>query len=157
MMIFRVSGIHDFAEKRVFQIHVFSLSGVRVGGEPRHEPLHADAQGRFGISITPLDKRRADDRQARGGGSPIGKLGPAQLAHHAQAEDKREHGKRQTEAQDHAPQRRHAFVGELVMTLPNPKMTVCTTTQITNGLLLLSSANPVATSPPLSEQARKAR
>ena len=61
-MIFRVSGIHDFAEKRVFQIHVFSLLGVRVGGELRHEPLHAGAQGRFGVSITSLDKRRTDDR-----------------------------------------------------------------------------------------------
>ena len=79
----------------------------------RHEPLHADARGRFGVSVTPLNKRRTDDRQERGGGSPIGKLGPAQLAYHARAEDKRERGERQTEAQDHAPQQRHAFVGEL--------------------------------------------
>ena len=57
--------------------------------------------------------RDVADRQARSGGSPIGKLDPAQLAHHARAEGKREHGERQTEAQNHAPQRRHAFVGEL--------------------------------------------
>ena len=62
MMEFRVSGIHDFIEKRVFQIHVFSLLGVRVGGELRHEPLHASARGRFGSPITSLDKRRTDDR-----------------------------------------------------------------------------------------------
>lgn len=43
MMIFRVSGIHDFVEKRVFQIHGFPLLGVRIGGELRHEPLHAGA------------------------------------------------------------------------------------------------------------------
>lgn len=79
----------------------------------RHEPLRADARGRFGVSVTPLNKRRTDDRQARGGGYPIGKLGPAQLAYHARAEDKREHGECQTKAQDHAPQRRHTFVGEL--------------------------------------------
>ena len=61
-MIFRVSGIHDFVEKRVFQIHVFSLLSVRVGSELRHEPLHAGARGRFGVSVTSLDKRRTDDR-----------------------------------------------------------------------------------------------
>lgn len=61
-MEFRVSEVHDFIEKHVFQIHVFSLLGVRIGGELRHEPLHADARGRFGIPITSLDKRRADDR-----------------------------------------------------------------------------------------------
>ena len=62
MMIFRVSGIHDFIEKRVFQIHVFSLLGARIGGELRHEPLHAGARRRFGIPVTTLDKRRADAR-----------------------------------------------------------------------------------------------
>lgn len=62
MMIFRVFGIHDFIEKRVFQIHVFSLLSVRVGGKPRHEPLHTGARGRFGVSVTSLDKRRTDDR-----------------------------------------------------------------------------------------------
>ena len=61
-MIFRVFGIHDFIEKRVFQIHVFSLLSVRVGGKPRHEPLHTGARGRFGVSVTSLDKRRTDDR-----------------------------------------------------------------------------------------------
>ena len=62
MMIFRVSRIHDFVEKRVFEIHVFSLLSVRVGSELRHEPLHANARGRFGIPIASLDKRRTDDR-----------------------------------------------------------------------------------------------
>lgn len=189
MIKFRVSGIHDFVEKRVFQIHVLSLLDTRIGGELRHEPLHASARRRFGIPVTSLDKRRADDRhqddaraereraavtaqkvqpagdrhlegnhragvahaaynlgnergkhhgkrheeprvcrrrhvecqvardvadrQAHSSGCPIGKLGPAQLAHHARAEDKREHGERQTKAQNHAPQRRHTFVGEL--------------------------------------------
>lgn len=61
MMIFRVFGIHDFIEKHVFQIHVFSLLSVRVGGKPRHEPLHTGARGRFGVSVTSLDKRRTDD------------------------------------------------------------------------------------------------
>ncbi len=66
MMEFRVSGIHDFIEKRVFQIHIFSLLGVRIGGEPRHEPLHTGARGRFGVSVTSLDKRRTDDRYQDG-------------------------------------------------------------------------------------------
>lgn len=61
MMEFRVSGIHDFIEKHAFQIRVFSLLGVRIGGEPRHEPLHTGARGRFGVSVTSLDKRRTDD------------------------------------------------------------------------------------------------
>lgn len=62
MMIFRVSGIHDFVENRVFEIHGFSLLGARIGGKLRHEPLHASARGRFGVSVTSLDKRRTDDR-----------------------------------------------------------------------------------------------
>ena len=52
-------------------------------------------------------------RQAHRGGNPVAQLDATQLARHARAEEKREHGKRQPEAQDHAPQRRHAFVSEL--------------------------------------------
>lgn len=101
--------------------------------------------------------RDVADRQARSGGSPIGKLGPAQLAHHARAEGKREHGERQTEAQNHAPQRRHAFVGELRDDVTKPEDNGLRDNAKHKRASAVLLRNPVATSPPLSEQARKAR
>ena len=114
-------------------------------------------EGASEFPVTPLNKRRTDDRQERGGGSPIGKLGPAQLAYHARAEDKRERGERQTEAQDHAPQRRHAFVGELRDDVAEPEDDGLHDDAKHERASVVLLRNPVATSPPLSEQVRKAR
>lgn len=58
----RASGIHDFIEKRVFQMHVSRYWAFESEASCALEPLHADARGRFGVSVTPLNKRRADDR-----------------------------------------------------------------------------------------------
>lgn len=65
----------------------------------RHEEPHVGRRRHIERQVA----RDVADRQARGGGSPIVKLGSAQLAHHARAEGKREQGERQTEAQNHAP------------------------------------------------------
>lgn len=125
-MEFRVSGIHDFIEKHAFQIRVFSLLGVRIGGEPRHEPLHTGARGRFGVSVTSLDKRRTDDchqddaraerERAAGAAQKVQpaddrhlegnhRAGVAHLAYDLGNERGKHHGKRHEEP--HVGRRRH--------------------------------------------------
>ena len=119
----------------------------------RHEEPHVGRRRHIERQVA----RDAAGRQARSCGSPIVKLGSAQLAHHAQAEDKREHGERQTEAQNHAPQRRHAFVGELRDDVAEPEDNGLHDDAKRERASVVLLRHSVATSPPLSEQVRKAR